>query len=68
MMTRRPSSGWPTDLAAPFEGLRLEAYHDPVGYPTQGYGRLLSRKPWEDRVDGWPDIDEDARRMTGWNM
>ena len=23
-------------------------YHDPVGYPTIGYGRLLSRKPYED--------------------
>lgn len=45
------------DLAAPFEGLRLSAYHDPVGYPTQGYGRLLSRTPWED-LSPWPDIDE----------
>ena len=49
--------GIAADLAAPFEGLRLEAYHDPVGYPTQGYGRLLSRKPWED-LSPWPDIDE----------
>lgn len=32
------------DLAKPFEGLYLEAYFDPVGYPTQGYGRLLSRQ------------------------
>lgn len=45
------------DLAAPFEGLRLDAYHDPVGYPTQGFGRLLSREPWAD-LSPWPDIDE----------
>lgn len=30
-------------LARRFEGLRLDAYRDPVGFPTQGYGRLLSR-------------------------
>lgn len=23
----------------------IESYHDPVGYPTIGYGRLLSRIP-----------------------
>jgi len=45
------------ELAKPFEGLRLKAYHDPVGYPTQGYGRLLSRTPWAP-LEGYPDIDE----------
>jgi lysozyme len=44
-------------LAKPFEGLILKPYHDPVGYPTQGYGRLLSRTPWEP-LDRWPEIDE----------
>src|SRR5690606_34548308 len=34
-------------LAVEFEGLRLEPYHDPVGFPTVGYGHLLSRTPWE---------------------
>jgi lysozyme len=33
-------------LAKPFEGLSLKAYYDPVGYPTQGFGRLLSREVW----------------------
>lgn len=33
-------------LAKPFEGLSLKPYYDPVGYPTQGYGRLLSREVW----------------------
>lgn len=44
-------------VAKPFEGLVLKPYHDPVGYPTQGYGRLLSRTPWEP-LDKWPPIDE----------
>lgn len=34
------------ELAKPFEGLFLRPYFDPVGYPTQGYGRLLSRQVW----------------------
>jgi lysozyme len=45
------------ELAKPFEGLYLKAYHDPVGFPTQGYGRLLSRKKWEP-LDKYPDIDQ----------
>ena len=45
------------EIAKPFEGLRLKAYHDPVGYPTQGYGRLLSRTPWAP-LEGYPDINE----------
>ena len=31
------------ELAAHHEGLRLEPYYDPVGFPTIGYGHLLSR-------------------------
>jgi len=31
---------------APWEGLRLEPYHDAAGYPTIGYGRLLSLEKW----------------------
>ena len=46
------------DLAAPFEGLRLEPYHDPVGYPTIGYGHLLSREPWAD-LSQWRGITEE---------
>jgi len=33
-------------MAKPFEGLILKPYFDPVGYPTQGFGRLLSRQVW----------------------
>jgi len=41
-------------LAKEFEGLKkvvatmVTAYHDPVGYPTIGYGNLLSKVKWED--------------------
>ncbi len=45
------------EIAKPFEGLRLSAYHDPVGYPTIGYGHLLSRNRWEE-LDRWADISE----------
>lgn len=43
-----------TTLAKEFEGLKkvvasmVQAYHDPVGYPTIGYGNLLSKVKWED--------------------
>lgn len=45
-------------LAKPFEGLSLKAYHDPVGFPTQGYGRLLSRVKWEP-LSKYPDITKE---------
>lgn len=43
-----------SNIAKPFEGLMkvvhdmVEAYHDPVGYPTIGYGHLLSKIKYED--------------------
>ncbi len=50
-------------LARRFEGLRLAPYHDPVGYPTIGYGTLLSREVGAD-LSRWPPITEDeAERM-----
>lgn len=49
-------------IAEHFEGKRLLAYHDPVGYPTQGYGHLLSREVWAD-LSQWPAID-DAQAMA----
>lgn len=46
-----------SEIAKPFEGLHkvvvnassnvVEAYHDPVGYPTIGFGHLLSKIAWE---------------------
>ena len=44
-------------LAAPFEGCVLKPYHDPVGYPTIGYGHLLSRTPWED-LSQWEPLTQ----------
>jgi lysozyme len=47
------------ELAKPFEGLHklinglVHPYHDPVGFPTQGYGHLLSRQVWAP-LDQWP--------------
>lgn len=37
-------------------------YHDPIGLPTQGWGRLLSKEPWAD-LSKWPaktqeEVDE----------
>lgn len=34
-----------------------EPYHDPVGFPTIGYGHLLSREPWAD-LARWAPITE----------
>lgn len=36
----------------------IEPYHDPVGYPTQGYGRLLSRDAWAD-LSRWPAVTKE---------
>ncbi len=45
----------------------IDPYWDPVGYPTQGYGRLLSKIKWEPldrypaitREQAWDDLLED---------
>lgn len=34
-----------------------EPYYDPVGFPTIGYGHLLSREPWSP-LDRWSAITE----------
>jgi len=45
------------DLIRRFEGLRLRPYHDCVGFPTVGYGHLLSRQKGAS-LDQWHDITE----------
>ena len=45
------------EVAREFEGLRLAEYICPGGYPTIGYGRLLS---YEKKLTGHPDIDLDT--------
>jgi lysozyme len=54
------------DLIKEFEGLHrydrkdglIHPYHDVVGYPTQGYGHLLSKEKWAD-LSQWPPITKD---------
>jgi lysozyme len=41
----------------PATALLYEPYHDPVGFPTIGYGHLLSREPWAD-LRRWPAVTE----------
>jgi lysozyme len=41
------------------EGCDLAPYHDPVGFPTQGWGRLLSREKWAD-LSKWPTITQET--------
>lgn len=49
------SPGFDT-LFDPNKGTPLvEPYHDDAGYPTIGYGHLLSRERWAD-LSGWPAI------------
>lgn len=54
-----------SELAKPFEGLRLEAYFDPVGYPTQGYGRLLLRQEWGP-AGSPPKTPEQKNALNDW--
>lgn len=50
-------------LARRFEGLRLAPYRDAAGFPTIGYGHLLSRDPAAD-LARWPTIDvAEAERL-----
>lgn len=56
------------DIAKPFEGLSLSPYYDPVGYPTIGYGHLLSKKKWSD-LSNWSAISkEDAEHILMQDM
>ncbi len=45
-------------LIKEFESLRLAPYHDAAGYPTVGYGHLLSMDKWAD-LKQWPAITEE---------
>lgn len=49
-------------MAEDFEGFSLAPYHDPVGYPTIGYGHLLSREPHADLARWAPLPDRAAAR------
>lgn len=73
------------DLAHEFEGLHrvgqdglIYPYHDPVGFPTQGWGRLLSRVQWESlsryhpitraEADAWCDEDLAKHARAVWSL
>jgi len=45
------------ELIKSFEGCRLEPYYDAAGYPTIGYGHLLSRKKWSS-LETWSPLTE----------
>lgn len=58
------------NLIISFEGLAkvksdglVYPYHDVVGYPTIGYGRLLSRVKWEDLSKYNPITKEEAKKL-----
>lgn len=46
-----------SELARDFEGLSLDPYYDPVGYPTIGYGHLLCKKSW-DILSQWKSVSK----------
>ena len=43
------------EIAKPFEAFIPDPYHDPVGYPTRGYGELLSKEKWAD-LSQWKSV------------
>lgn len=56
------------EIAKPFEGLVLHPYHCPAGYPTIGYGHLLSREKHAD-LDQWePLTHEEAEALLHQDM
>jgi len=52
-----------SEIAKPFESLRLEPYHDPVGFPTIGWGHLLSREKWAPLTNWQPITETEADRL-----
>jgi lysozyme len=58
-ITKSQALALATDLVKRFEGCDLAPYHDPVGFPTQGWGRLLSREKWADLAK-WPTITQET--------
>lgn len=45
-----------------------EPYHDPVGFPTIGYGHLLSREPWADLARWSPVTEAEADALLEEDM
>ena len=55
-------------IARPFEGLRLQPYHDPVGWPTIGYGHLLPGQKWCDLSQWEPLTEREAEHLLERDM
>ena len=55
------------EIVKAFEGLRLDAYHDRLGFPTIGYGHLLSRERWGSLDRYAPLADEAAAVALLWD-
>lgn len=55
----RPLPAGCLEFLTAHEGEVLTAYHDPVGYPTQGVGRLLSKDAWAD-LSQYPPISHET--------
>lgn len=51
----RPIPQAAVELVKRFEGCSLRPYHDSAGYPTIGYGHLLSDQKWA-ALDQWDSI------------
>lgn len=56
------------NLVREFEGCHLAPYHDPVGFPTIGWGRLLSREKWADLSQWTPISQDEADAMLVQNL
>ena len=56
------------ELAKPFESCSLTAYWDPAGYPTNGWGNLLSRVRLQDvmQQNKWTRKQADIWLHTQW--
>lgn len=50
-------------IAEPFEGFVSDPYHDPVGYPTRGYGELLSLEKWAD-LKQWKSVTREEAHQN----
>lgn len=46
------------ELIQQFESCKLAPYHDDAGFPTNGWGNLLSREKWAD-LSQWPVITQE---------
>lgn len=56
------------ELIKHFESCRLEPYHDDVGFPTIGWGHLLSHEKWADLSQWKPITQEEADELLSTDL